>query len=78
MSDLKPTIGEQRVRTKFNPSSSDDVQQVKETHAALINQMAQKSTIAVDGEHKRLYAEAMTRIEDAAMWSVKALTYQAL
>jgi hypothetical protein len=67
-----PSLGEQRVRTKFNPSNDGLVDQLKQKSAELINlvnSMEQK-----DGEHGRLKSLAMSAYEEAAMWAVKAAT----
>jgi hypothetical protein len=71
-----PTLGEQRVRTKFNPSSEDIVQKIKDKSAELIDLVAE---INYEGdinksERARLVALAQTSYEQAAMWSVKAAT----
>jgi hypothetical protein len=71
-----PTLGEQRVRTKFNPSSEDIVQKIKDKSAELIDLVAE---INYEGdinksERARLVALAQTSYEQAAMWSAKAAT----
>lgn len=63
------TIGEQRVRVQFNPSSNSVVDQIKQKTAELINLCEELK--AKDG---RLAATAQTAYEDAAMWAVKAAT----
>lgn len=63
------TIGEDRVRTKFNPSADDDVNQIKQKTAELIDLC--ESLKAKDG---RLAALAQTAYEEAAMWAVKCAT----
>jgi hypothetical protein len=65
------TIGEDRVRTKFNPSANGLVDQIKQQSAALIDLCEQP---AKDGEQARLWALAKTAYEEAAMWAVKAAT----
>ena len=73
------TLGEQRVRTTFNPSSEDIVQKIKDKTASLINIVAEvkyedeKGTQKA-GERARLVALALTAYEEAAMWGVKAAT----
>lgn len=64
-----PTIGEQRVRTSFNPSQTDTVAQIKQITAGLINLCEELK--AKDG---RLASLAQTAYEEAAMWAVKAAT----
>ena len=64
-----PTIGEQRVRTQFNPSNESIVDQIKQKTAELINMCEELK--AKDG---RLASLAQTAYEEAAMWAVKAAT----
>lgn len=85
---VSPTIGEQRVRTTFNPSNDSTVDQIKQKTAELINLMQavknDESSKTYDkteshlkeqsGEKFRLIALAQTSYEEAAMWAVKAAT----
>lgn len=70
------TLGEFRVRTQFNPSNLDNVQQIKQKTAELINILDEIRSKLTDitPEDARLIDEAQTRYEDAAMWGVKAAT----
>ena len=68
MSETK-TIGEQRVRTEFNPSANGTEDQIKQKTAELINLCEELK--ARDG---RLASLAQTSYEEAAMWAVKAAT----
>jgi len=63
------TIGEDRVRTKFNPSSDTLVDQIKQKSAELIDLCEE-----IKLKDPRLVALAQTHYEDAAMWAVKAAT----
>lgn len=63
------SVGEDRVRTKFNPSADSIVDQIKQKSAELIDLCEQLK--AKDG---RLAALAQTSFEEAAMWAVKAAT----
>lgn len=69
------TEGQYRVGTTFNPSANPAVDDVKAKAAALIDAMA---PIAADRDHPgaRCASIAMTEIESAAMWAVKAVTKQ--
>ena len=69
---MTQTLGESRVRTGFNPDERADVQQFKDLTAALIDKV--NAIPASDGEVGRLKALAMTDLESAAMWAVKAMT----
>jgi len=76
------TTGEYRVGIDFNPSNDDMVGKIKRAAADLIDLVEEVEVpIAVDemkGYHarevSRLKARAMTDIENAAMWAVKAAT----
>lgn len=69
------TIGEDRVRIKFNPSDNSLVSQIKQKSAELIDLCEQnKAAITGGPEVNRLWALAQTHYEDAAMWAVKAAT----
>lgn len=67
MEDL--TIGEQRVRTKFNPSADSTVDLIKQKTAELIN-ICQE----LKDKDLRLAEIAQNYFESAAMWAVKAAT----
>lgn len=70
--------GEYRVGIDFNPSKSDTVGQIKRMAADLINMICDIEDESMnpirDTERKRLKALAMTSVEEAAMWAVKAAT----
>jgi hypothetical protein len=63
------TIGEQRVRTKFNPSNDSIVDEIKQKTAELINLVNE-----IKDKDPRLAALAMTEYEAAAIWAVKLAT----
>jgi len=69
------SLGEDRVRIKFNPSADSSVDQIKQKSAELIDLVD-----ALPGDRAdvaRLKALAMTAYEEAAMWAVKAATAEA-
>jgi hypothetical protein len=74
------SIGEDRVRIKFNPSDNSAVSQIKQKSAELIDLCDQLQGPDKDkgeraySEFRRLMALAQTHYEDAAMWAVKAAT----
>lgn len=70
MSETK-SIGEQRVRTDFNPGNNGIVDQIKQKSAELINLCEDLKKAGHDG---RLASIAQTEFEGAAMWAVKAAT----
>ncbi|ACU61348.1 Acb2/Tad1 domain-containing protein [Chitinophaga pinensis] len=63
------TVGEQRVRTQFNPGNNSVVDQIKQKTAELINLCEELKT-----KEPRLSSLAQTEYETAAMWAVKAAT----
>jgi hypothetical protein len=67
------SLGEDRVRVKFNPSDNSLVSQIKQKSAELIDLCEQHKKTA-NGEANRLWSLAQTHYEDAAMWAVKAAT----
>lgn len=70
------SLGQDRVRIKFNPSDNSLVAQLKQKSAELIDLCEQgRNNGSADGEHQRLWSLAQTQYEDAAMWAVKAATF---
>lgn len=70
------SLGEDRVRIKFNPSDNSNVYQIKAKAAELIDLLEKlRNEGSMDKEHQRLWALAQTHVEDAAMWGVKAATF---
>lgn len=73
------SLGEKRVRMDFNPSNSDYVYKLKEAGANFIN-LINTAEVKKDWEDEtykeflRLNALALTAVEQAAMWAVKAAT----
>jgi len=65
-----------RVRTTFNPFANETVDQIKQKSAELINIVDELfgEVGAPNPEAQRIQAVAMTAIEEAAMWAVKAAT----
>ena len=81
--------GEKRVRTNFNVSSSKLVDEAKQLMAKAINLLSNDqndvssyyynrvNTVQyreLSGDYQREIATAKTKIEEASMWAVKALT----
>ena len=68
-SEKELTIGEQRVRTQFNPNNNTVIDQVKRKTAELIDLCE-----TLKPKDARLASLAQTEYEAAAMWAVKAAT----
>jgi len=62
-----------RVRGSFNPSNNSDVDWIKGNTAQIIDYCEK---LKLTGEQARCAALAQTAYEEAAMWAVKAATYQ--
>lgn len=68
------SIGEGRVRVKFNPSANGLVDQIKQKSAELINLVATMEEAAKSTEQARCATFASKAFEEGAMWAVKAAT----
>lgn len=73
------TLGEKRVRVKFNPSNDDYVHQIKQKSAELINLIGDSAPKPEWNDEQvksfmRLQSLAFTAVEEAAMWGVKMAT----
>ena len=81
MENKRQTLGEFKVRTSFNPSEMTDVSVLKDRAAMFIN-IVDSLTLSTNRayteqetkEFGRLKSLAMTSIEEASMWAVKAAT----
>lgn len=76
--DIETTLGESRVLVKYseNPEQSTRIQEIRTLSASLIdllNEHKMARATPVDGEQARVYATAMTEIEGACMWAIKAI-----
>jgi len=71
------TFGERAVGLSFNPGLRSDVHGCKSAFAALIDQMDDLRSATNDQEKKRLASVAITELQTAQMWAVKALTFTA-
>lgn len=78
--EKQKTLGQKRVRTAFNPSSTSIVDSIKSKAAELIdeiNKMPKPENLKDEdlGEFIRCKSVSMTEIESAAHWAVKAATF---
>lgn len=70
------TFGEKAVGLLFNPSNDDQVGQCKKKMAEAIDQINNLRVNSEDQEQKRLASIAITELQGAQMWAVKALTWK--
>lgn len=69
------TYGEKAVGINFNPDQREDVKICKETFATAIDQLDAMRVPTNSGEKNRLLSAAITQIQTAQMWAVKAITW---
>ena len=74
MEEQQLTLGEIRVRTKFNPTDNSKVNEIKTRAAELIN-LLEEYRDGAPPEVQRWVSLAQTEIETAAMYGVKAVTF---
>lgn len=70
------TFGEKAVGTSFNPSGDKAVAECKSGFAAEIDRMNILRDETTSSEQKRLASIAITELQGAQMWAVKALTWR--
>lgn len=72
--NLEQSFGEKAVRLGFNPSTRDAVFECKKKFADLIDQLDNLRKETPNPEVGRTASIAITEMETACMWAVKALT----
>ncbi len=72
---LEQSFGGKAVGLKFNPSGNKVVDYIKADSAKLINILHTFRNDTEDGEIKRMYSVAITEVQTAQMWAVKAATW---
>jgi hypothetical protein len=80
-SDKPPlSFGERAVGKSFNPSDGteigDHVATIKQQCADAIDTLNNLRNSTEDGEQKRMYSVAITELQTAQMWGVKAVTWK--
>lgn len=73
---MEQTFGQQAVGLSFNPSNDDAVGQCKQRFADAIDQIHEVRETSSSQEQKRLCSIAITEMQGAQMWAVKALTWK--
>ncbi len=73
--ELVESYGGKAVGLTFNPSNLLAVQVIKTDCANLINELNKSREDAEDGEVKRMLSIAITELQTAQMWAVKAITW---
>ena len=70
------SFGEKAVGLSFNPGGNSDVLACKQEFAMTIDRMNNLRDRTDDLEVKRMASIAITELQTAQMWAVKAITWQ--
>lgn len=70
------TYGQKAVGLTFNPGGHEKVNQIKAECAKIIDTLNDARNETEDGEVKRMLSVAITELQTAQMWGVKAVTWQ--
>ena len=70
------TFGQKAVGLSFNPSGEDAVSECKQRFADAIDQMNDLLRTTPSPEVARMASIAITQMQTAQMWAVKALTWK--
>lgn len=76
MENQELTFGQKAVGLTFNPSGNDQVRRIKEKSAALIDELHELRQSSSNEEVIRQAAIAITEVQTAQMWGVKAATWE--
>lgn len=70
------TPGQKLVGIRFNPGGNIMVDAVKQNAADTIDLIQDSMSGAISEESLMIHSEAISRIMDAQMWAVKAITWK--
>ena len=70
------SFGEKAVGLTFNPGANPDVHACKAGFAVEIDRMHNLRGATTDNEVKRMTSVAITELQTAQMWAVKAITWK--
>jgi hypothetical protein len=76
MIEKQMTFGEKACGVTFNPSNDDMVQKLKQAFADLVDTCDDLRLKSNNSEEKRMLSLAITDLQTAQMWSVKAVTWK--
>jgi hypothetical protein len=75
-SDNNPTFGEKACGVTFNPGGLEHVAGLKADFAQLVDRLHNAREESPNPEVKRMLSVAITELQTAQMWAVKAVTWQ--
>ncbi len=76
MEDREMTFGEKACGVSFNPDGNPTVAQIKADFAALVDNLHNVREVCNNGDKARMLSIAITELQTAQMWAVKAVTWQ--
>ena len=69
------TFGQRACGVSFNPGGNEAVASIKNSYAAVIDDLNLRRELTTDPEVKRMLSVAITETQTAQMWAVKAVTW---
>ena len=69
------TFGEKTCGVSFNPGGLENVASIKADFAALVDNLNGVREVCNNGEKARMLSIAITELQTAQMWAVKAVTW---
>ena len=69
------TFGEKACGVSFNPGNNTAVADIKNDFAELVDKLHNTRSADNDPEVKRMLSVAITEVQTAQMWAVKAVTW---
>lgn len=76
MEDRPMTFGEKACGISFNPGGDENVAQCKQDFADIVDALNDMRNASVNYEVKRMLSIAITEVQTAQMWAVKAITWK--
>ena len=76
METREMTFGEKACGVSFNPDGNPTVAQIKANFAALVDSLHNVREVCNNGDKARMLSIAITELQTAQMWAVKAVTWQ--
>ena len=69
------TFGQRACGVSFNPGGNPTVSQIKADFAEIVDKLHGVRQVCNDGEKARMLSIAITELQSAQMWAVKAVTW---
>jgi hypothetical protein len=76
METREMTFGEKACGVSFNPDGNPTVAQIKADFAAIVDNLNGVREVCNNGDKARMLSIAITELQTAQMWAVKAVTWQ--